>query len=110
MSVLSTGYIGVDLFLVLSGFLITSLMLAEWAGTGAISISAFYVRRAYRLLPAFYVFVLVGAILVLISRGGERRHVFMNDALSAVLYYANYWRVFQQQTESSWLGHIWSLS
>ena len=110
MSALTTGYIGVDLFLVLSGFLITSLMLAEWAGTGAISIPAFYVRRAYRLLPAFYAFVIVGAVLVLLLRSGERRNVFMSDALSALLYYANYWRVFHQATESSWLGHVWSLS
>jgi peptidoglycan/LPS O-acetylase OafA/YrhL len=110
MSILSTGYIGVDLFLVLSGFLITSLMLAERARTGAISIPAFYVRRAYRLLPAFYVFLIVGAVLVLALRGGERRLVFLSDALSALLYYANYWRVFHQATESSWLGHVWSLS
>ncbi|HKP63659.1 MAG TPA: acyltransferase [Polyangiales bacterium] len=110
MSALATGYVGVDCFLVLSGFLITSLLLAEWDTTGGISIPAFYVRRAYRLLPAFYVFVLVGTVLVLMTRSGERRQVFFEDALAALLYYANYWRVLHPETESSWFGHVWSLS
>ena len=45
------GYLGVDAFFVLSGFLITSLLLAEWRGDGRIALSAFWARRARRLLP-----------------------------------------------------------
>lgn len=46
------GYLGVDLFLVLSGFLITSLLLVETRGSGTVALGAFWVRRARRLLPA----------------------------------------------------------
>src|SRR5947209_1414105 len=46
------GFLGVDLFFVLSGFLITCLLLQEWEQTGGVSLPAFYARRALRLLPA----------------------------------------------------------
>ncbi len=48
------GYLGVDVFFVLSGFLITSLLLAEYSDTGTISFRNFYMRRALRLLPALF--------------------------------------------------------
>ncbi len=53
------GSLGVDLFFVLSGFLITSLLLAEWDSNGRISLRQFYLRRAWRLLPALTAFLLV---------------------------------------------------
>jgi peptidoglycan/LPS O-acetylase OafA/YrhL len=56
-SLLPHGYIGVDLFFALSGFLITSLLLEEWGRTGAISLRRFYVRRARRLLPCLLLLV-----------------------------------------------------
>src|SRR5687768_11519538 len=52
---LEGGFLGVDLFFVLSGFLITSLVLAEWSSTGAIRLGRFWVRRGRRLLPALFV-------------------------------------------------------
>jgi peptidoglycan/LPS O-acetylase OafA/YrhL len=110
MSALSGGYLGVDLFLVLSGFLITALMLDEWAGTGTISISAFYVRRAYRLLPAFYTFVAVGAVLVVTLRGADRQREYWESSLAALFYYGNYRRILEPIGDSSWFGHVWSLS
>src|SRR5437762_1861238 len=52
--VLSGGGFGVDIFFVLSGFLITVLLLEEWDKTGRISLKGFYMRRALRLLPALF--------------------------------------------------------
>ena len=53
----SGGYLGVDLFFVLSGFLITTLLLEEWVGTGRVDLAAFWGRRARRLLPALFLVV-----------------------------------------------------
>src|SRR5579871_5921401 len=55
------GNLGVRIFFVISGFLITSLLLAEREKTGKINIADFYLRRAFRIFPAYYVFLLVMA-------------------------------------------------
>ena len=64
---LRTGYIGVDLFFVLSGFLITRILLNERAATGTISLRAFYVNRALRIFPIYY--LCVGIYAVVFARG-----------------------------------------
>ncbi|MCY1021025.1 acyltransferase family protein [Pyxidicoccus sp. MSG2] len=61
--VLPNGFLGVDVFFVLSGFLITSLLLQEWSRTGTLSFKHFYLRRALRLLPALYFFVAILCIV-----------------------------------------------
>jgi peptidoglycan/LPS O-acetylase OafA/YrhL len=105
------GYLGVDIFFVVSGFLITGLLLEEWSASGDISIKAFYVRRAYRLLPAFYLYVLVGAVLVLLFKGAAQQHEFFRSALASLLYVVNYDRAFFHPAGGgSWFGHVWSLS
>jgi len=63
------GFIGVDVFFVISGFLITALLITEWRGTGRIDIRVFWVRRARRLLPAVAVLVLVTASAALVVGG-----------------------------------------
>jgi peptidoglycan/LPS O-acetylase OafA/YrhL len=103
------GYLGVDVFLVLSGFLITSLMLIEHEQTGRIDIRAFYVRRAYRLMPAFYAFVALGALLVLVRSQPTARRVFLDNAATSLLYVNNYFRIAQPEA-GLWFGHSWSLS
>src|SRR4051794_39304101 len=55
------GALGVEMFFVLSGFLITWLLLREFARTGGISLSAFYLRRTLRIFPAFYAFFIIAA-------------------------------------------------
>src|SRR5437588_1185775 len=53
------GFLGVDIFFVLSGFLITSLLMEEWQSSGFINLKQFYLRRALRLLPAFVLLLLL---------------------------------------------------
>lgn len=108
------GFIGVDIFFVLSGFLITSLLLDELARSGRIELTGFWVRRARRLLPALVLMVLtVGAARELLpaqSLSGLR-----GDAIAAFMWMAN-WRFIAQKTDyftqgapPSPLQHTWSL-
>ena len=99
---------GVRLFFVLSGYLITSLLLDERARTGRISLLAFYRRRAVRILPAFYVFL--AAILVL-----QIWHSFgvtPSAALAAATHTWNYaWLWITAPASGEWtLGHLWTLA
>ena len=97
------GYFGVQAFFVLSGFLITTLLLRERGKTGRISLSAFYRRRAYRILPALFVFLAVVSVLAVtrvIDGLGPR------DIISPALFLRDYWPL----DGSWWTGHIWSLS
>ncbi len=108
------GFIGVDIFFVLSGFLITSLLLDELGRTGRIELTGFWIRRARRLLPALVLMVLTVAVarelLPLQSLTGLR-----TDALAAFFWMAN-WRFVAQKTDyftqgdpPSPLQHTWSL-
>jgi peptidoglycan/LPS O-acetylase OafA/YrhL len=95
------GYFGVRVFFVISGFLITSLLLAERERTGTVSLTGFYVRRAFRIFPAFYAFIIAMVIADLLG-GIELRDL---DVLHGVTFTTNY------HYERSWeLGHLWSLS
>ncbi len=95
------GYLGVKVFFVISGYLITRLLIAEHARTGRISLRDFYVRRVWRIFPAFYAFI--AAMLAAWAIGWIA--LAPTDVLAAVTYTMNY------HYERSWdLGHIWSLS
>ena len=61
------GALGVDLFFVLSGFLITSLLVEEWQRAGSISLKQFYLRRGLRLMPAFVVLLLIIAVIAILG-------------------------------------------
>lgn len=110
------GYLGVDLFFVLSGYLITSLLLAEHAATGRIDLAAFWARRAKRLLPAL--FALVPAIVIYASVFARPEDVgrIRDDTLGTLFYFANwraiwsgksYWDLFAAPSP---LEHTWSLA
>ena len=57
------GWIGVDLFFVLSGFLISGLLFGEYQRRGSIQLKRFYIRRGFKIYPAFYVFLAVTALI-----------------------------------------------
>jgi peptidoglycan/LPS O-acetylase OafA/YrhL len=106
---LQGGFIGVDLFFVLSGFLITTLLLEEWGATGDISLRAFYARRALRLLPAL---VAMLAVVVLISELREpppAAAAMRRSALMTLLYSAN-WFLAMREYPRLELSATWSLS
>jgi peptidoglycan/LPS O-acetylase OafA/YrhL len=108
------GFLGVDVFFVLSGFLITSLLLDEHARTGRIALAGFWIRRARRLLPALIVTVLaVVAARELFSP--EATAALRDDAVAAFFWVSN-WAFVAQKTDyfaqgspPSPLQHTWSL-
>src|SRR5580658_5807511 len=110
------GFLGVEAFFVLSGFLITSLLLAEWAGSGRISLRHFWARRARRLLPALFVVVVVCAIYELVVGSSRAVPDFGADVLATALYVANWHQIwtgsgyFAQTGLVSPLQHTWSLA
>jgi peptidoglycan/LPS O-acetylase OafA/YrhL len=113
---LEGGYLGVDLFFVLSGFLITSLLLAERQATGTIALKAFWGRRARRLLPALALLLLGVALYARFVAQPSELHQIRLDALATMGYVANwryvfehfnYWSLF---TAPSPLEHTWSLA
>jgi hypothetical protein len=110
------GYLGVDLFFVLSGFLITSLILSEWRKTGGLNLKGFWIRRSRRLLPALLM-LLVGVAFycAFLALPGELERI-RADALATLLYVANWRRIFSGQSywaifqTPSPLDHTWSLA
>ncbi len=107
------GFLGVDVFFVISGYLITALLVRERARSGRIAFGDFYRRRARRLLPALV--AMVAAVLVVQRITGELTGATKGDALSALFYVPN-WRFilahrsyFQQFAAPSPFEHTWSL-
>ena len=110
------SFLGVDTFFVLSGFLITSLLIDEWHSSGTVRLRAFWARRARRLLPGLIAVVLfVGAYAVFVAPAGAYPGL-RGDALSALFYVANWHFVlagsdyFAQAGLVSPLTHTWSLA
>lgn len=99
------GGFGVMLFFVLSGFLITRGLLAELRERDHIDLGRFYLRRAARLLPVFYVYVLVGLVLLTLAH----RPVPWGAIWSSSAYVVNYYQAFTGAA-SHYLSHCWSLA
>ena len=115
VSVLAGGFIGVDVFFVLSGFLITSLLVAEAADSQGVSISGFYARRARRILPAATLTLVATAIASsLILNFVRAKEVFI-DVISAGFFVSNFrfshsTDYFAQSQPPSPVQQFWSLS
>jgi peptidoglycan/LPS O-acetylase OafA/YrhL len=101
------GFIGVDLFFVLSGFLITTLLLDERTATGSISFGKFYARRALRLLPALWVALAVFLVVGFIAYAGAERQSIFNFVIASTFDFANFAVVFGLPV---FAAHTWSLS
>jgi peptidoglycan/LPS O-acetylase OafA/YrhL len=117
-SVAPGGFLGVDLFFVLSGFLITSLLVNEWRRTRGIAFASFWMRRARRLLPALFVVLAAVAIYELLVADPVDAHHVASDGLWSTFYLANWHFIASGQsyiqqflfTAPSPLRHMWSLA
>ena len=116
LGAMSGGYIGVDVFFVLSGFLITSLLMRELATTGTVSLMGFWARRARRLLPASGLVVVATLVAGRLMLDGLSQGDLARDALAACAFVANV-RFFNVGTDylaegqaTSPLLHFWSLA
>ena len=114
--VTSGGYIGVDIFYVISGFLITGLLLRELDGTGSLALKAFYLRRIKRLLPASFFVLFVTAIVAWTVYPTTLRHGLGKDIAAAGAYVSNYlfalWQMDYQNLNATppVVIHYWSLA
>ncbi len=104
------GFFGVDLFFVLSGLLITALLVEEWERTGAISLRAFYARRALRLLPALLLVSLVVGLYAAIRLPAVRAWENYRGIALALSYVSNLVFVYRPIYIYSGLGITWSLA
>ncbi|HEY7222783.1 MAG TPA: acyltransferase family protein [Micromonosporaceae bacterium] len=110
------GYIGVDIFFVISGFLITTQLVGELDGTGRISLAGFYARRAKRILPAAAVVLLATAVLSRLYLPRVQWADAGGDILASALYVVN-WRLADRSVDylaegsgTSPVQHFWSLA
>ena len=109
------GLLGVDVFFVLSGYLITDLLASEWLETGKIEFKNFWLRRARRLLPALFLMLIVIVGWLLLSNSAQLASV-RGDVLASIAYVSNWWFIFHKVSyfasfgPPSPLGHLWSLA
>jgi len=109
------GFLGVDVFFVISGYLITSLLLSEYRRGGHIQLGKFWARRAQRLLPAVGVFIALTMLVGAIAEP-DRITELRGDAVASLFYFANWHFIFGHQSyfeqfqTPSLFRHLWSLS
>lgn len=111
----SSGFLGVDIFFTVSGFLITGQLIRQFQTSGTISIRRFYLKRARRLLPAVLVLLI---FCVLVTEWWVRDAAWRtrSDLLPALFYLSNWWQIFSEQSYFEMAGrppllqHLWSLA
>jgi peptidoglycan/LPS O-acetylase OafA/YrhL len=110
---LTGGFLGVDVFFVISGYLITRLLTEEFLARGRVAVVPFYLRRARRLLPALGLVLVVVAAAALIWR--DQLATVRGGVLASAVFGANWWLAFDHQSyfvatgRPSMLQHLWSL-
>ena len=105
------GFIGVDVFFVLSGFLITTLLLKEHAKTGSIALRPFYVKRLWRLYPALIlVSVFVAGVFAFAPGPFDLEPASPFEAVVALTYMMSWWSGLELTGGPYLLGLTWSLS
>jgi peptidoglycan/LPS O-acetylase OafA/YrhL len=109
------GFLGVDVFFVLSGYLITDLLVAQWNRVGRLDLGRFWARRARRLLPALAVLLVVVTAATAIIEPGQLA-ALRQALIAAVTYSSNWWQAlahhsyFDQFGPPPPLQHLWSLA
>jgi peptidoglycan/LPS O-acetylase OafA/YrhL len=110
------GYIGVDIFYVISGYLITGLLLRELEKSRTVSFKSFYTRRIKRLLPASFFVLIVTGVIAWILYPATMRHELGKDIAAAGIYISNYlfafWQMDYQNLDTipPVVIHYWSLA
>jgi len=109
------GFLGVEVFFVISGYLITSLLLAEMREKGRVSLTRFWTRRARRLLPALFVMLAVVVLYGLLFLPDSVNRL-KSDVIGALSYTRNWWLIISHQSyvaeagRPALLKHLWSLA
>jgi peptidoglycan/LPS O-acetylase OafA/YrhL len=102
------AFFGVTVFFFLSGFLITTLMRVEYERNGCLNVRHFWLRRALRILPPFYLIALfASAVALALYPPGT---MWISTMVAEVLFYANYWGIYQDFHEAPGIGVAWSLA
>lgn len=109
------GLLGVGIFFVISGYLITDQIMSEWKKRGSLNLINFWIRRARRLLPAMIAMLLFVALWLLCA-DSSRLEALKGDFLSSLFYVNNWYLIFHKVSyfesfgPASPIGHLWSLS
>jgi peptidoglycan/LPS O-acetylase OafA/YrhL len=104
------GFLGVDVFFVLSGFLITVLLINEWQRRGTVSLRRFYARRALRLLPAVALMCAFLLIVGPVGTGVAARNALWKGVAGTMFYFANWQQAFGLIPILQLTDHTWSLA
>ncbi len=113
--VLPGGLLGVTIFFVLSGYLITGILIREWSQTGRIDLPRFWVHRIRRLFPAI-LFMVCSVLVVTAFVAPDLLTKLRNDLFAALFWFTNWWYIFQDLSYFEAMGapspvnHFWSLA
>jgi peptidoglycan/LPS O-acetylase OafA/YrhL len=101
-----SGLLGVDIFFVLSGYIITNRLLMERERSGTVNMKSFYLRRAFRILPLVFAFLIS---LCLLSQFVDLFHISRKEIVASLLLFRNYQEALHPNT-GVYTSHFWSLS